>query len=432
MSGQPAILSPTQGYVGEGRPVKVAALLKRPWIYSPAHLDVELHGIEARYDLQVRYLLNSIFYYKTVGRRDEKRYVELSTSFLGPLFGDSKYVKPVRDMCVKAKLVESDGHYIPGVKSIGYRLGERIRDRKFERWYLERKRAEARFGKWKAALNDRSELDELGIYLAGWIDRVEFKGDVARTIAGMPPAKAEVAWAQMDYLRQGIVHLNYCRFGRFHSPYTRLCSELRRHMTIHGQPLGEVDVVNSQPTFLAGIVNDAAAISSHSPVFSTPITNHHPTTTPQYNPIPYECSSDLQGFIQDVQNGVIYERFQQANGIATRAEAKDKFFKAVYGRACNLGPFERIYPTVAGVLRSLKTEHTYKWVPQEMQRRESQVVLRGAADRLRRDHPDVPVVSVHDSIMTTTENLDLVRQVIQEAFAGQAVTPKLRIKGETL
>jgi len=412
--------------------LKTAALLKRPWIYSPDHLDVELHGIEARYDLQVRYLLNSIFYYQVVGRREEDDFIELSTSYLGPLYGNHRLVKPVREMCEEAGLVESDHRYVVGSKSIGYRFGERLRHRKFARWHVDGKKAEGRFEKWKAVQNDRSGLDELGHYLGNWIDRVQFKGDVARTIAGMPSAKAEVAWAQVGYLRQGVVHVNYCEYGRFHSPFTRLCSELRQHMTIDGQPLGEIDVVNSQPTFLAGIVNDFAEFSSLSPVFHTPTISHpHPLSPPQ-PPTPYECTSDLQEFIRDVKDGLVYERFQHANGIATRDLAKDKFFKAVYGRASNLGPFEKLYPTVADVLRTLKTEHGYKWVPCEMQRRESQVVLRGAADRLRRDHPDVPIITVHDSIMTTTENMDLVRQIILEAFEGQAVIPQLRIKRGTL
>lgn len=391
------------------------------WIYVPVGFHVEDYGIDSRYDLQVRYLLNSIWYYKVTGRRDDDAYVQLSSSFLGPLYGRKNLVRTIREMCVDAGLVESDNHYIVGEKSIGYRLGERLRERPFVAWPVADHKSERRFEKWKKAENDLADLDELGLYFSSWIKKVRFAGDVGGVIARMTASKANVARAQLGYLDQGVVGLKYCAYGRFHSPYTRLCTELRPHMHINGNPLFEVDVVNSQPTFLASIMRE-----THEKTHPTQDIQPQALTTSNSNP--YEYPEDLDRFFRDVQGGVIYDRFQAVHSIATRGEAKDLFFKAVYGRVSNLGPFERIYPTVAGVLRRLKGEYGYKWVPCEMQRREARVILRGAADRLRLEHPAVPVITIHDSIMTTAENLDLVERIIREAFKGEAVQPRLRVK----
>ena len=47
--------------------------------------------------------------------------------------------------------------------------------------------------------------------------------------------------------------------GRVHTNFSRLKRELKKHLRIDGQRLMEIDIKNSQPTFLAIVASQRAA-----------------------------------------------------------------------------------------------------------------------------------------------------------------------------
>jgi hypothetical protein len=80
-----------------------------------------------------------------------------------------------------------------------------------------------------------------------------------------------------------------------------------------------------------------------------------------------------------------------------------------------------------------KHENGFKELSRKMQRAESTLMIGGVCGRLAREHPDVPVLTIHDSIMTHKRHLPLVERLIREEFAKLGVQPQLKeVRSERL
>ena len=91
--------------------------------------------------------------------------------------------------------------------------------------------------------------------------------------------------------------------GRVHTPVVNLKGELRRNITLHGEPIVSLDVKQMQPTILAKVLKDSVG----------------------QNP-----------FSTEIFNGVdVYEMLQKAGGLDSRGEAKVFLFKLIFGKPMN-------------------------------------------------------------------------------------------------
>ena len=70
----------------------------------------------------------------------------------------------------------------------------------------------------------------------------------------------------------------------------------------------------------------------------------------------------------------------------------------------------------------------YKNLARELQRRESDLVILGVCDRVRRELPQCPLISVHDSLMTTAEYLPTIERFMHEAFVGFEAQPSFHVE----
>jgi len=144
---------------------------------------------------------------------------------------------------------------------------------------------------------------------------------------------------------------------------------------------------------------------------------------------------DLRQFAERTSRGEFYEVFLE-RGQWTRDELKPLVFQILYGHkgvilnAELTEAFRDAFPTVFSMVTKLKTEKGYKWVGMELQRRESSVIIKGVCNRLRVEHPEVPVVTVHDSLMTTEEHVHLVRELMTREFGRFPMVPRFRVKEE--
>lgn len=55
-------------------------------------------------------------------------------------------------------------------------------------------------------------------------------------------------------------------------------------------------------------------------------------------------------------------------------------------------------------------------------------MILGVCARLMEEHPDCPVVTIHDSILTTPRWVEVVTKVIHEEFARLGITPTLHVE----
>lgn len=164
--------------------------------------------------------------------------------------------------------------------------------------------------------------------------------------------------------------------------------------------------------------------------------NRTPTKNPQALP------RDVQYFMELCQRGELYPYLMDGMGWQGHKSEwkKDVWFKFFYGPYRSLKQlhkpehlailplarfFRKEFPTVYKLLKRRK-KGDYKRLPCAMQRRESSLMIRTVIQRLAQEHPEVPVVTIHDSILTTREHVELVKNYIRDAFQSFGVHPLLR------
>jgi hypothetical protein len=283
--------------------------------------------------------------------------------------------------------------------------------------------------------------------------------------------------------RKSDIHVD--KYGRVHTPITNLPKELRECLTIDGKPLVGLDIANSQPLF-AGIV--AMRYQESRQVRHRMETRDFNTRTTPYvaqevkemarrhearqanvgvgdardrshkpgarqdsgdarsscimccargpNPMNTDLSvvdqvdippADLIEYLEVCQSGHLYEHLV-SNGM-DRDGVKREIFAAVYfGRLYRnelWTRFEAEFATVGRMLRRLKTPH-YQHAARLMQSYESTMMIAIICARILAERPELPIITIHDSILTVPEGVEYIRQVMLEEFGKLGITPILR------
>jgi len=226
--------------------------------------------------------------------------------------------------------------------------------------------------------------------------------------------------------------------------------ELRKHLTVKGKKLVNVDITNSQPLFLALTIEKY--IRENFTKVNNKYTNNQvedinynklyktlPKCTSIYLNMPsYDESSDLPRdfsyFRGLCESGKIYEYLQDRAGLITmtRGEIKEMFYTVVYGMAYESNIMATVikndFPTVWRCVYNMKVG-CYQQLSRNMQRFESDFVIRTVVPRLFKEHPGVTVLTIHDSIMTRVGDEHIIYTVMMEEFAKLGIKPKLKIEG---
>src|SRR4029077_17452947 len=115
---------------------------------------------------------------------------------------------------------------------------------------------------------------------------------------------------------------------------------------------------------------------------------------------------DLLEMMKKTTEGKFYERIQEKSDNLSREEVKRKVFQVIFGESklmhnSSLGQaFKEAFPTAFDLMLGVKKEKGHRWVGHELQRRESGLVIDTVCERLRCDCSHVPVLTVHDSLLT--------------------------------
>ena len=117
-----------------------------------------------------------------------------------------------------------------------------------------------------------------------------------------------------------------------------------------------------------------------------------------------------------------------------RSEFKQMFFADVFfGRNQAVTPltelFRREFPAVSGFIQSEKVGD-YRVLAQHMQRAESRFVIDIVCRRLMEFHRDIPIITVHDSILTVREHAATVKRIMVEEFQRMGIKATVRTDRE--
>lgn len=276
-------------------------------------------------------------------------------------------------------------------------------------------------------------------------------------------------------------------YGRVHTLITSLPKALRPCLRVRGKSLVGIDLVNSQPLFAGLCARQFYSSSSRKSrlgarkfdTSKTPycfremadlerrafqeqltyggcfdqqtkkyIPNQKPSTGPittvgntasaglvggcvapqLQSPLRQSNIPDLDRYIDLCERGQIYEH------LMLPSEDRDSFKKLLYryvfyGRnniKSDLNErFANEFPSVADMLASLK-KRDYRRSSWLLQNYEATVFIWFICERIRDERPDLPIFTIHDSIVTVPEESSYVHAVIMDEFRKLGFSPPLR------
>ena len=210
--------------------------------------------------------------------------------------------------------------------------------------------------------------------------------------------------------------------SRLYTNVANLAKALRRHLFVigSGQPLVEVDIKNSQPLVLAGLV----------------IAHYGPGTLP----------ADAAEYVKQVEKGQAYEASMLEMGLMNEQTDKDSpahkkardrfkvrvFTELYFGEVrimnhTTLGKaFKEQFPSVDRLIRIYKAER-YQDFAVALQRAEAGVVIDVVLAQLQA--AGIHALTIHDSVLCQAADYSLVRDLLINGFQEvYGITPSLSNK----
>lgn len=427
------------------------------------------------------YVLNLLHWRWLCWRADDDGFVRLKAEYLKKFIPWAQ-LKSIREALEAGDVIDWHRSYVPGERSMRYRLRPAFRRSHavdFEHALLSRKIRQHRNETERALLPVHRWLRSNLTALEFDLPRAESVISGLLPDDGGPLSPDEYRELLLEQTRRlaeqqtgGSPELTVCRFGRVHTAVTRLPRQLRCCLSIAGEPLHSIDLKNSQPLF-AGIVatdyHESTRKQRHLKSWTpgrpkqywrrsstrrdqgqplTPCqsgssipTGSHAPDRPYYDSSRDSTSfktggydgclmssgvrSDLDEYLALCESGQIYESLMQPGEDRSRFKRR-LFADVLFGRDRHPSElrreFHERFPSVGEMLTGLK-ERDYRRPSWLMQWHESSTFIGQICRRLMNEEPGMPLVTIHDSLVTTAEYIDHVHLVAVDEFAALGVHP---------
>ncbi len=341
----------------------------------------------------------------------------------------SRYKATIRE-ATAAGYVETNDRYSVGRFPKSYRLAKRYRRPKTRPYTLPRTRS-------TASRIRIDETDSVGRLLVDQFKRVRLTG----TASGWDGFCA----AQ---IRAGSFYATRCQYGRFHSTFTGLKRAVRSQLTVNGQQLFEIDVANCQPLIL-GLL--ATHNNRHNPQPDTQPTTKTDTTNSTYSICrAFLTDQNITNYIELCERGKLYEHLQErcrgqltlrdcipadrwhrygADRPLSRKDVKRQFLVMLFADVATtrrMPMFDLVateWSALADFIIDAKRD-CYQNLARDCQQLESRLMIDGAAGSLLAE-PSIPIVTIHDAILTTAAHIPAVESAVIAEFGRLGVTPKI-------
>jgi hypothetical protein len=410
-------------------------------------------------------------------KQDDDGYVRLQRRKFTRFIPERRFTR-IRSTLVARQVIEVDHSYSVDRYSKGYRLLPQ---------FLESREVECHDRRLARRINCyHQELEARLQPVHRWLKRklgwLQFDQDLAATIIPTMRPDADSPMAELRYrgmIREQCKSLSPTQitrlipdsYGRIHTPITRMPTILRRCLSIDGERLIGIDLKNSQP-LIAGIVAERFLQSEavqkriiarrfskrRNPYVRGEFehirrqrqTNDHKSD----EHLPNMCCAghseawnfgsnterhvlgarpaDLTRYKNLCESGLFYESLMEPGNdsdehrnTVKREVFRDILFGEERYRSRLKDRFVAMFPTVAEILAQLKSR-SYKHAARLMQSYESTLFIDIICRRFRRERPDLPIYTIHDAVLTTSEHVGYVKSVILDEFAKIGVSPGLK------
>lgn len=424
------------------------------------------------------WLLSHLYYHPLMKFRHDRweQYVPCGSKFLETMMGRN-YSSTVQKL-LEAGEIQCDGVYWPGDqqilgKCLGYRLSEHLRPAQTKwRWLPVRSNT---LHKRKARWKDRSEqklsprqrlmladLKELTIdgnsaramvpaivqsRIPDWEKAIK-AGKIKKALDDLKKEFTQQLSRQIEAIERGDWYLKPDRYGREHTNITNLTSELRRFLSYQGEPLENVDTSNSQPVFLGlslknAIKKEQQQSGSTEPYCSAFCAEESQEEEQGQPGMDMPCCSancadednpvinEVDKYLQWCEEG-IYDKLAAKIGQPRSKVKKEMFAGVLFNRESGwqnktARAFEEEFPNIRQELADMKA-HGYKKVAHAMQRTEADFMFGRVIPRLLQENPQMPIFTLHDSVLTTPHYSGYVQGVMKDEFEKLDIKAKVRIE----
>ncbi len=376
------------------------------------------------------------------------------------------------------KIIESDNHYIVGEKSKGFRFVEEFRTpvktmqvedfvfRNKLKADKNRKKDSVKHLKFLTKwFNPKLQIDYNFVdeflkeeYRLKMLDKALWNYD--RKSKKHKSPENQMVHAQMSAERlkwQDHSLVLDDNVYRLHTNLTNMPSRIRNAVTYDGQKLISIDIKNSQP-YLSTILlsrsfwieqkngqnnkNSLSVLFDELQIGVLPSISNKSTNKLNIKSINLShndsyimlgdihktlVSNGFSDFINLVVKGRLYEYLEEQFSIhlgetfATRKEVKTAVFQVLFTDNRFLGQkeakpkklFKELFPEVYEVFRKIKSKDS-TLLPRLLQSIESYLIIDVISKRISKEYPNAPLFTIHDSISTTAEYVDVVENIMLE------------------
>ena len=204
--------------------------------------------------------------------------------------------------------------------------------------------------------------------------------------------------------------------GRLDTNVTNLPKELVKHLRINGNPLVEIDIINSQPFFAACLMDPTPEVEMLMVRF---LGKSLTMSAKSMNLYQYE---DVRLYMKLTTHGKFYEfmmeKFKENEiPFTDRQNFKEQIFVIFFGKsnADKYSPsarlFKKLFPHVQKLFDLIKKEE-YNKLAIFLQRLESYIILEEVAKNIVAELSELPILTKHDSLLPVLvrNNVLLVQQ----------------------
>lgn len=443
------------------------------WLTVPKHLPIpEGH----------RHLENEIFYYcHTIlqgefnKKHDRDKTTRINRKLMQSILGNASKETQARQWLLEGcdpRAIYTDHVYSQGNFSKSYGLNPLYRT-PLMRWQVTNPRLAhrlrlARLRRLDIRRDQEERQPELLDCLEQWAKRITIDLDGCRRDLERSEIEEQTYHLMpAENIRNRDYHLTRDDYGRVHSPYTQLWRPFRKHLRYDIEPLQETDIRNSQIVFLVKLLkehllSEGKDATADQAMFVSLVEQGH-----IYDHLLAKAHDEIEDYlrrakVREARKAIWHERFlihtcasvQPRNkdewasarraflrqvplgsievvpGVVDRDDFKRMLFADVfYGRpkasTALTELFRAEFPAVYDFICDQKRE-CYQDLARKMQRAEAHLMIDTVCLRLMKHHPEIPVVTIHDSILTTSAHLPAVKRIILEEFARSGLQPTLK------
>lgn len=402
--------------------------------------------------------------YRVAGTRniDNDNFVEIQSDFFHKILHNN--YKLYLDYLLDNKIVISDGSYVVGEKSIGYKINYNyISDDKLTTINIDNNIFNKRTLKSIKYTNDKIKISSKHSknYFKSFKIDLESATDYLFDCYHnqIPDHKdrilnkytKDILYHKLKQINNGELWINRSNTnGRINSNLSSLNSNYKQFIIGYDISL---DIVSSQPMLLNVLINKIKVLQGIKNFKSNSLIT---LSSYEYKMMSKTLSSiEMKGFNENLKNlnlpsekeqikwieltksGQLYEYFQKIvkdkmGMVITRPQAKEIVFQVMYSssqlnndyKKMFNSTFPSIYKFLSSIKNMYKIKRSHKVLPIMMQCIESFIFVENILPEL--DRLNIPYLFIHDSVLIKEEDFDRTDLVIQEVFYEFGVDVKIK------